>query len=53
MPLPGVSVVKGTKTGTQTDDGTYTIKAVNSNVDFQLYWNEKPKLQLLLQRLIY
>ena len=34
MPLPGVSVlVKGTKTGTQTDfDGKYSIKATSSQV---------------------
>lgn len=34
MPLPGVSVlVKGTKTGTQTDfDGKYSIKATTSQV---------------------
>ena len=34
MPLPGVSVlVKGTKTGTQTDfDGKYSIKATPSQV---------------------
>src|SRR4051812_9446853 len=34
MPLPGVSVlIKGTKTGTQTDfDGKYTIKAASSQI---------------------
>ena len=34
MPLPGVSVlVKGTKSGTQTDfDGKYSIKATSSQV---------------------
>jgi hypothetical protein len=34
MPLPGVSVlVKGTKTGTQTDfDGKYSIKASSSQI---------------------
>ncbi len=45
LPLPGVSVlVKGTKTGTQTDfDGKYSIKASSSQVLIFSYIGMKPQ----------